>query len=58
MQLDPKQIKATKKGYKIQETDFNLLVPAEKTKVRVCAKWNFYSQKCKTCKFELICADQ
>ena len=34
------------------------LTPGEKAKVRNCSKWNFYSQKCKTCQYELICADQ
>lgn len=32
------------------------LPPGEKNKVRNCSKWNFYSQKCKTCQYEVICA--
>lgn len=32
------------------------LTPGEKNKVRNCSKWNFYSQKCKTCQYEVICA--
>lgn len=38
--------------------DFSLLDPSEKTKIRDCAKWNFYCQTCKTCTYKLICADQ
>ena len=33
------------------------LTPGEKAKTKNCSKWNFYSQKCKTCKYELICAE-
>lgn len=58
MQVDPKTIQEMKKGYKNKKNDYSRLVPVEKTKVRACAKWNFYSQKCRSCKFELICADQ
>lgn len=38
--------------------DFSLLDPSEKTKIRDCAKWNFFCQTCQTCNYKLICADQ
>ena len=52
------QIQKKKNQLSTGEKAFNQLEPKEKTKIRVCAKWNFYSKKCKTCQYELICADQ
>ncbi len=53
-----KQIQKRKDQLSTGEKAFNQLEPKEKTKIRVCAKWNFYSRKCQKCKYKLICADQ
>lgn len=58
--MDEKEV-LTEKNFPVLQhngKDFSLLDPNEKTKIRDCAKWNFYCQTCKTCNYKLICADQ
>ena len=53
-----KQIQKKKDQLFAGEKAFNQLQPREKAKILVCSKWNFYSRKCRTCQYELICVDQ
>lgn len=41
-----------------QKTSLVDLPGNEKTKIRNCAKWNFYSEQCQDCKHKLYCAEQ
>lgn len=54
--MTAKQIQKKKDQLSAGEKAFNQLEWKEKTKIRICAKSNFYSQKCRICKYEFICA--
>jgi hypothetical protein len=41
-----------------QKMCFSDLPDTQKTKIRDCAKWNFYSEKCQDCENKLFCAAQ
>ncbi len=36
--------------------NYHDLTTVEKNKIRNCSKWNFFSNKCKRCQYEFICA--
>ena len=43
---------------KTLQLNYEDLPAVEKTKIRNCSLWNFYSEECMCCRYKLLCAEQ